>query len=126
MALSKTALALLDVLVKDVSNSHTDLYAIIISSHNLFYFEGNRKCFLTSEIDKHKLWRDPEMWRMCVQKIINFKFHEALKNLEKSKEIEKTSIGGFLNFSKIKGSFFGGATKIEEVKKPAVISKALA
>jgi hypothetical protein len=62
---------------------------------------------------------------LAIVRLENHQFHEALKNLEKSKETEKTSIGGiFNNLTKIKGSIFGG--KMDEVKKPAVISKALA
>lgn len=52
----------------------------------LFYFEGSRKVTLSNEIEEHKIWANSETWKVCLQRVINQKFHDAVKQLEKEKE----------------------------------------
>jgi len=57
-------------------------------SQLLFYFQGSRKVFLSSEIESHPLWQNSEMWQICVSKIINYKFHEAIRQMESKQQEE--------------------------------------
>ena len=63
-----------------------DLNAILQVSQMLFYFEGSRKIILSSEIESHKIWESSETWKICLQRVINYKFHDAVKQLEKERE----------------------------------------
>lgn len=73
-AIARTINALLGILMRDINNNTQDLHAVMVCAHNLFYFEGNRKQFLTCEIQQHRIWRNKDMWNQCIQKIINIKF----------------------------------------------------
>jgi len=47
-------------------------------------YEGKTtKVYLTRYVADHPLWQDRNMWLICVQRVINQKFHEAVKTLEK-------------------------------------------
>lgn len=122
-AVGKVIKALLDVISKEYATSNKDLHAIMQVSQLLFYFQGSRKVFLSSEIEQHKLWQNSEMWQICVSKIINYKFHEAIRNMEaKQKEEEEkkpalTSVAGGWLFGKLKDSVMGSKDKAPTPKK---------
>jgi hypothetical protein len=37
------------------------------------------KVFLNAYINEHEVWQDVEVWRLCLQRLINLKFHDAVK-----------------------------------------------
>jgi hypothetical protein len=49
----------------------------------LFIVENGRKVFLSSELDKHPIWGNTEIWKITLQRVINLKFQDAVSNLEK-------------------------------------------
>lgn len=80
--LGKLLRALIEVILKE-PGSMRELRAIMQVSHLLFSFDGNRKVYLASEIDQHRVWQNHEAWKLCLQKTITLKFHEAVEQLQK-------------------------------------------
>lgn len=70
------------------------------------------------------------MWQICVSKIINYKFHEAIRQMEskqeEKKEVPSTSVAGGWLFGKLKDSMLGSKDKTPAPKKQPTISKTLA
>lgn len=77
--------AFLDVIIKERQTSLKELHSVLQVALMLFYFEGNRKVVLCSEIEKHKVWDDSETWKACLQRVINQKFRDAVDQLEKER-----------------------------------------
>lgn len=44
------------------------------------------KVFLSSYICDHQIWQEVKVWRLSLQRLINLKFHDAVKAQEKAKE----------------------------------------
>lgn len=90
----------------------------MVISQMLFYVDGSRKVPLCSELDKHSIWMNTEVWKLTLQRVINLKFQEAVVNLEKQqKEQEERE-----KASKEKGliGFFNKVKKIGE--KPVEVA----
>lgn len=90
------------------------------------------KVYLSSYICEHQIWQEVRVWRLSLQRLINLKFHDAVKAQEKAREdqqrAQQSSVqnatqsftqvaGGILNTvglgsigSRFKGSFFGGGS----------------
>ena len=49
------------------------------------------KVFLSSYICEHQIWQEVKVWRLSLQRLINLKFHDAVKAQEKAKEEQKKS-----------------------------------
>lgn len=77
---------MLDVIASDYMSSLKEIYALMMASQMLFYVDGNRRVTLSSEVDKHQIWLDVEMWKSCLQRIINLKFQDAVVTLEKQQK----------------------------------------
>ena len=92
----------LDVLLNEQSGTLKDLNAVLQISQMLFHFEGIRKVILSNEIVSHKIWENSETWKVCLQRMINQKFHDAVKQLEREKEQQE---------QEKKTSFFSGLIK---------------
>lgn len=77
----------IDLLIEEKDNSNMkELISIMHCSQLLFTFKedggaGGRmtKVFLNSYISEHEIWQDVEVWRLCLQRLINLKFHDAVK-----------------------------------------------
>ena len=41
---------------------------------------------LSAELAKHPIWDDAEVWKLCLQRVINIKFQDAVTLLEKQKK----------------------------------------
>ena len=44
------------------------------------------KVYLSSYINDHQIWQEVKVWRLSLQRLINLKFHDAVKAQEKQKE----------------------------------------
>lgn len=80
----------------------------MVVSQMLFYVENGRRTLFSTELDKHQIWLNSEIWKVCLSRVINLKFQDALQNLEKQKieeekkaQREKES-GIFGLFNKVK------------------------
>ncbi len=62
-----------------------ELHSVLQVAQMIFYFDGNRKVVLCSEIDKHRAWDDADTWKACLQRVINQKFRDAVDQLEKER-----------------------------------------
>ena len=119
--------ALLDFIAQDYNTSVKDLQAIMNASQILFIYQGSRKVCLSAEIEQHPLWQNNEMWKYCVSKIINYKFHEAIRQIEiaekKEESKEPMTVAGNWLFGKLKEVIKSNDKK---EKKPPTISKTVA
>ena len=81
----------LDELWRTKENSSLkELNSVMHASQLLFTFKneaqklgsGTRsiKVYLSLYIDDHEIWQDVKIWRLCLQRLINLKFHDAVKN----------------------------------------------
>ena len=90
--LGKTCQTVLNILWNDKENSSLrELNSIMQASQLLFVFrhetvtgmKGTQqrlvKVFLSSYFDDHEIWQDVKVWRLCLQRLINVKFHDAVK-----------------------------------------------
>lgn len=75
--------ALLEVLNEDYANGLKELHSLMVVSQMLFYVDGGRRVTLCTELDKHPIWTNTELWKLTLQRVINLKFQEAVTNLEK-------------------------------------------
>ena len=80
----------------------------MVVSQMLFYVENGRRTLFSTELDKHQIWLNSEIWKVCLSRVINLKFQDALQSLEKQKieeekkaQREKES-GIFGLFNKVK------------------------
>lgn len=99
--LGKVCRMVLDILWQDKENhSLRELNQIMHASQLIFIFKDeslpnkgggirNIKVYLSSYIDDHTIWQDVKVWKLCLQRLINFKFLEAVKSQERSKEDQK-------------------------------------
>jgi hypothetical protein len=44
------------------------------------------KIYLNAYIQDHEIWQDVEVWRLCLQRHINLKFHDAVKSIQPPEE----------------------------------------
>lgn len=44
------------------------------------------KVYLSGYICDHQIWQEVKVWRLSLQRLINLKFHDAVKSLEKARE----------------------------------------
>ena len=77
----------IDLLYEEKDNQNLkELNSIMHASQLLLTFKedsaaGNRltKVFLNAYINEHEIWQDEDIWRLCLQRLINMKFHDAVK-----------------------------------------------
>lgn len=85
--LGEIAKTVIDLLYEEKDNQNLkELNSIMHASQLFFTFRddnasGNRltKVFLSAYIIEHEIWQDENIWRLCLQRIINAKFHDAVK-----------------------------------------------
>lgn len=94
--------------------------------------EDGRRQPLSSLLAAHPIWMETEVWKLCLQRVINLKFQDAVTLLEKQKkdqdeQIKREKESGLVGF------FKKGITKItekepepEKPKQTMRISKVLA
>lgn len=73
--------------VSSQPSSSSNSSAALASSHQ----SNTRtiKVYLSGYICEHQIWQEVKVWRLSLQRLINLKFHDAVKALEKSKEEQK-------------------------------------
>lgn len=84
----------IDLLYEEKDNQNLkELNSIMHVSQLLFTFKedsaaGNRltKVFLNAYINEHEIWQDADIWRLCLQRLINMKFHDAVKAQQSAEE----------------------------------------
>jgi len=72
--------AILDIIIKEKGIGMRELYCVMQASHVFYHIQekDNRKVCLTTEVDQHRIFQSYEAWRLCIQKTINMKFHDAV------------------------------------------------
>lgn len=50
------------------------------------------KVYLSSYICDHSIWQEVKVWRLSLQRLINLKFHDAVKTQEKIKEDKQKAL----------------------------------
>lgn len=103
---------MLEMIKVDPPNGLKELYGMMCAGSSLFIFENGRRIPLSTEFDKHPLWKDTEIWKITLQRIINLKFAKAVETLEKQRleaEKQQAEKGFFGSIAKL----FGDEKQIE-------------
>lgn len=70
----------LTAFIHDKDDNYKIVYAILHSSQFIFHSNdiSQPKVYLTSLLNDHGLWQETQVWKVCIQKLLNHKFHEAI------------------------------------------------
>ena len=100
--------AILEIYKVNCSDELKELHSLMVIGQMIFIIHNGRKLYLNTELDVHPIWQDTEIWKVCLQRVINLKFQDGVLNLEKQKSEQEakerkereTGFKGFL--SKVK------------------------
>ena len=67
------------------SNDYRLLYAILDSSHHIYFLSPRRrKQFLYTLLEDHGIWHgDARSWRDCIQEIVSLKVQDAARRKQR-------------------------------------------
>lgn len=74
---------LLTAYVHEKDENYKVIYSILHCSQQIMHLkEGDNndktRVYLTHYLSDHGIWQEHNVWKVCIQKIINQKFHEAI------------------------------------------------
>ncbi|CDW76802.1 tbc domain-containing protein [Stylonychia lemnae] len=133
--------------IRDVDENYKVVWSILHSSQQIFTIKEidgkeRQKIYLTQYLSDHGIWQEQQVWKQCIHKIINQKFHEAIqspaainsKQIQQHNQPNTLSSGSLLGqLGKLKGFWGQGKSddkdqsdKDKSLQKPLRIPKNLA
>eukprot|EP00347_Sterkiella_histriomuscorum_P007183 403349944 len=117
---------LLTAYVHEKDDNYKVIYSILHSSHQIYSIKDGednerQKIYLTQYLSDHGIWQEQHVWKQCIQKLINQKFHEAIQSpsVASAKQQQQVSTPSaasssiFGQFNKLKG-FLGQSSKDDQ------------
>ena len=70
----------LTAFIHERDENYKIVYAVLHSSQHLFYVDASgQRLFLTGLLNDHGIWQETTVWKTCIQKLLNLRFHEAVQ-----------------------------------------------